>query len=91
MKKSIHFFAFALIALLATSMATLSCSGKKAEQTIEAEQSEAKKDSVTQDMPMDTTQTAYACPMHPDVTGKEGDKCSQCGMKLEAKASEHKH
>jgi hypothetical protein len=27
---------------------------------------------------------AYACPMHPDVTGKEGDTCSKCGMKLEA-------
>jgi hypothetical protein len=26
---------------------------------------------------------AYACPMHPEVTGKEGDKCSKCGMPLE--------
>lgn len=25
----------------------------------------------------------YACPMHPEVTGKEGDSCSKCGMKLE--------
>ncbi len=25
----------------------------------------------------------FACPMHPDVTGKEGDKCSKCGMALE--------
>mgnify|MGYP000501127602 CR=1 FL=1 len=24
----------------------------------------------------------FACPMHPEVTGKEGDKCSKCGMKL---------
>lgn len=24
------------------------------------------------------------CPMHPDVTGKVGDICSKCGMKLEA-------
>ena len=38
----------------------------------------------------DTTATAheagdhiYACPMHPEVTGKEGDKCPKCGMKLE--------
>jgi len=23
-----------------------------------------------------------ACPMHPEITGKEGDKCSKCGMKL---------
>lgn len=26
----------------------------------------------------------YACPMHADVTGKAGDKCSKCGMALEA-------
>lgn len=24
----------------------------------------------------------YACPMHPEVTGKKGDKCSKCGMEL---------
>ena len=28
--------------------------------------------------------TIYACPMHPEVTGKAGDKCSKCGMALEA-------
>ena len=26
---------------------------------------------------------AYACPMHPEVTGKQGDTCSKCGMDLE--------
>ncbi|MBL8003077.1 MAG: hypothetical protein JNL05_14080 [Flavobacteriales bacterium] len=26
---------------------------------------------------------AYACPMHPEVTGKEGDSCPKCGMDLE--------
>lgn len=25
----------------------------------------------------------FACPMHPEVTGKEGDDCPKCGMKLE--------
>ena len=25
----------------------------------------------------------FACPMHPEVTGKEGDSCPKCGMKLE--------
>lgn len=24
----------------------------------------------------------YACPMHPEVKGKEGESCSKCGMKL---------
>jgi len=26
----------------------------------------------------------YACPMHPEITGKAGDKCSKCHMNLEA-------
>ena len=31
----------------------------------------------------DTTQkAAYACPMHPEVTGAMTDKCSKCGMAL---------
>ncbi len=25
----------------------------------------------------------YACPMHPDIQGQEGDKCIKCGMALE--------
>lgn len=25
----------------------------------------------------------FRCPMHPEVTGNEGDTCSKCGMKLE--------
>ena len=27
--------------------------------------------------------TVYACPMHPEITGKAGDTCSKCGMDLE--------
>ncbi len=27
----------------------------------------------------------YACPMHPEVTGKQGDKCPKCGMALTRK------
>ncbi|TAK35388.1 MAG: DUF3347 domain-containing protein [Saprospiraceae bacterium] len=26
--------------------------------------------------------TLYACSMHPEVTGKKGEKCSKCGMEL---------
>jgi putative membrane protein len=29
------------------------------------------------------TGALWVCPMHPDVTGKSGDKCPECGMKLE--------
>jgi hypothetical protein len=39
----------------------------------------------------------FACPMHPEVTGKEGDECPTCGMKLvhndkagDMKTDEHK-
>lgn len=30
----------------------------------------------------------YACSMHPEVTGKKGEKCSKCGMELEPIATE---
>ena len=33
----------------------------------------------------DTTETSYTCPMHPEVTGKQGDKCPKCGMALTRK------
>lgn len=39
-----------------------------------------KKDTTTTNVRSNAT---YACPMHPDVTGKAGDKCSKCGMALE--------
>ena len=37
------------------------------------------------DVKTDTIQHVhvYACPMHPEITGKEGDKCQKCGMALE--------
>lgn len=31
----------------------------------------------------EATEEIYYCPMHPEVTGKEGDECDKCGgMKL---------
>ena len=30
----------------------------------------------------EATSQLYACSMHPEVTGKKGDKCSKCGMEL---------
>ena len=30
-----------------------------------------------------TEKGKYACPMHPEVTGKEGDSCPKCHMKLQ--------
>ncbi|HYH14993.1 MAG TPA: heavy metal-binding domain-containing protein [Flavisolibacter sp.] len=31
---------------------------------------------------------SYTCPMHPEVTGKAGDKCPKCGMALEPNTKE---
>jgi hypothetical protein len=36
----------------------------------------------------EVAEVVYACPMHPDITGKEGDTCSKCGMALEKLAAE---
>lgn len=34
----------------------------------------------------------HACPMHPEVTGKQGDTCPKCGMNLtKAQASSEQH
>lgn len=37
------------------------------------------------------TAEVYACPMHPEVTGKKGDKCSKCGMYLTKVESSKEH
>ncbi len=31
------------------------------------------------------TKISYVCSMHPDIKGKNGDKCSKCGMALSEK------
>ncbi|GGI78253.1 hypothetical protein GCM10007978_14930 [Shewanella hanedai] len=38
--------------------------------------------------------TDHACPMHPEVTGKQGDTCPKCGMNLtqnQAASEQHKN
>ena len=40
-------------------------------------------DSTNMEMAHEDGDHIYACPMHPEVTGKEGDTCPKCGMKLE--------
>ena len=30
----------------------------------------------------ETETIVYACPMHPEITGEEGEQCSKCGMDL---------
>jgi len=78
MKKSIVSICI-IASIFLTGTVLVSCSTKPAEQ---GESTAA--DSVGVSQGMDSTATAYACPMHPEETGKEGDKCSKCGMALEA-------
>ena len=38
----------------------------------------------------EVTSAVYACSMHPNMTGKKGDKCLTCGMTLVPKKAEAK-
>ena len=40
------------------------------------------KNKETEQTKTETSTEEYACSMHPEVTGKKGDKCSKCGMEL---------
>jgi hypothetical protein len=40
---------------------------------------------------MEMAETTYACPMHPEITGAEGDKCSICKMDLKPVDEEMKN
>lgn len=42
----------------------------------------SKETEVTTNQTKEANSKLYACPMHPEVTGKKGDKCSKCGMEL---------
>jgi hypothetical protein len=74
MKKSILIVGIVISALLIGSQVVTGCGSKKEESTRDS-QGQTKSD---------TTAVTYACPMHPEVTGKDGDQCSKCGMKLVA-------
>jgi hypothetical protein len=85
MKTIIKFFAIGITASAALLFTSCNNSGK--EKTADAEEHGHDHDS-------DDHEHVYACPMHPEITGKEGDKCSKCGMKLvlvdkEASANEY--
>ena len=59
-----------ILSAVAMAFVMVSCNQKnKQAETATSETTEA-------------TSQLYACSMHPEVTGKKGDKCSKCGMEL---------
>lgn len=86
MKKSILTTAI-IMGILSTSLIITNCGGNRSgeqEQTHERQHLEGGEmhDGVKKDH-NSTMESSYACPMHPEITGKKGDKCSKCGMALE--------
>lgn len=61
---------FSSALFLSVTLFVMSCNSGEA--TNQAKQISASKDQ----------ENSYACSMHPEVTGKEGDKCPKCGMTL---------
>ena len=59
--------------ILVAGVTLYSCSNDKTTTTTEEKSAQAN----------DGHEHVYRCPMHPEVTGKEGDTCPKCGMKLE--------
>lgn len=66
-----------IIALFATSSVFTSCGGENATESDSTEQHDV--DKHTHD---EMASATFACPMHPEEMGGEGDKCSKCGMAL---------
>jgi len=78
-KKSILILATAIFLIGSTAVLT-SCESERSENT---EQHEHPGD--------DNAEAVYACPMHHNITGKEGDKCSICGMDLTSTETAKEH
>ena len=81
MKKSIVTSMFLAAMLFGATAIMTSCGGKTQTQEQTTEEQQPAEEQSTDDM--DMAEAKYACPMHPEVTGKEGDKCSKCNMPLE--------
>lgn len=79
MKKSVLTIAILVSGLFVSSVLVTGCGSKK-EQAKEEDHHHMDSDSTEHHDEMAMT---YACPMHPEETGKEGESCSKCGMKLE--------
>lgn len=72
MKKSILVLATAFFLFAGTTAVLTSCGSDENTETHEH----------MEDMDGMKDEAVYACPMHHNITGKKGDKCSICGMEL---------
>jgi hypothetical protein len=62
------------LSILVLMVAFASCKDAKTENSTESTTVENSDNAAADQL--------YACPMHPEVTGKQGDTCSKCGMEL---------
>ncbi len=61
------------------------CNSKTKTETTESTTTVQTVDTTTTDttaVKKPVAEQLYACPMHPEVQGKKGEKCSECGMEL---------
>lgn len=73
-----------ILAMIVMAFVLVSCNQKSKEETNDNDHM-MKNDSTMMDDNShmnDTDAKVYACPMHPEITGKKGDTCSECGMEL---------
>jgi len=81
----------AAVSALSFTMPSCSNSNDKKNKEVKSEEQVQSTDKMHEDADMDHDEHVYACPMHPEVTGKEGDKCSKCDMDLDMVEHEHTH
>ncbi len=75
-----------IVAFIAGSTLLTSCGSENSQDEDSAEQHNADSEHSHEGESM---AAIFACSMHPEITGKEGDKCSKCGMALVASTDDH--
>ncbi len=70
---------YILLSALSLSVALTACNSNK-EKAKETKAKETETKTKTEEVA--TPEKLYACPMHPEVTGKKGDRCPKCNMEL---------
>ncbi|WP_055151997.1 heavy metal-binding domain-containing protein [Jiulongibacter sediminis] len=87
MKKTILTIAFVATVLFSSSLVLSSCgntsSSEDTHEHMEGDQHGDMDHSNMNHGDMEMADATYACPMHPEITGVKGDKCSICNMDLE--------